>query len=337
MQYVQTARHQVAIAGRVTDAVTGKPLAGARVRITGAPDAFAKQLALRAGNVRFDSAALDGVRPVLDDPLATPADSLPAARVLLERRVATPGDAVALAQVVRKSAGMPERAKAAAKAIDDAAANGQNPGSTDVRNLVRAISATPAVVVNAARTIMDSPGATPQDQLAAAQEILDALQARQAAPLKRLDQTVTRTDGSYYFLDLPDGPYELAASLPGVGSRYEAEKRAPATVSRDATGTIDIAAADMSLHPTGMAGMILDNLNDPVPMAEVRVTGSGEFSFTSADQNDGTLGQYLLVGLESGPRTVRVSASRYDTRPFDVTLVRGEVKPDVDIVIQRKP
>jgi hypothetical protein len=72
-------------------------------------------------------------------------------------------------------------------------------------------------------------------------------------------------------------------------------------------------------------------------MAEVRVTGSGEFSFTSADQNDGTLGQYRLVGLESGPRTVRISASRYDTRPFDVTLIRGVMTPNVDIVIQQKP
>lgn len=42
------ARHQVAIAGRLTDAVTGRALAGGRVELTSVPAAFAEWLAARA-------------------------------------------------------------------------------------------------------------------------------------------------------------------------------------------------------------------------------------------------------------------------------------------------
>ena len=238
MLHVETAHHQVAIAGRVTDAVTGKSIAGAQVRITEAPVAFVARLVMRARNVRFDSPVLDVARPVLEDPAATPADVLKAAKAILEKRAATPEDALKLAQVVDSAAGMPDDAKAAAKAIEDAISAARlpmpadvrkvaqtlldNPKSTtaDVLNTARAILATPAVVLNAARAIMDSPKATAQDRLPAAQAMFDILQARQMAVLKRPDQTMTATDGSFFFIDLAEGPYKLSVSLPGAGSRY---------------------------------------------------------------------------------------------------------------------
>lgn len=44
----ETVRHRAAIAGRVTDAGTGKPLPGARIEITAGPPAFTGRLALLA-------------------------------------------------------------------------------------------------------------------------------------------------------------------------------------------------------------------------------------------------------------------------------------------------
>lgn len=383
MLNLPTARRYVAIAGRVTDAVTSKPIAGAQVRITEAPKAFVERLVISATDVRSASPALNSVRAVLDDPTADT-----------------------------------------------------------------------------------------QKRLAAAQTILDSLQARQTAALKRLDQTVTTTDGSYFFMDLKEGPYKLSVSLPGSGSRhlfdgylfgldvafvtdldnktisagldaeFQSHKRhlqdlpSPAqvlvtqagsewTIYIDVSGTTielyhirkkaktlnvyvektmisgdKFVASDMSLQPTGLTGQVLeaslfnvdtagandldatqlpqtigDELekyvksdsqhpitpevkpiaagskwaikvndhkylvlkqdgvlnvydqddNQPV-MAEVRVVGSGEYTFSSVGGID--KGQYLLVGLEKGSRKVRVSASGYETPPDEpVKLEQGVMIP----------
>src|SRR5258708_33867046 len=37
---------------------------------------------------------------------------------------------------------------------------------------------------------------------------------------QRPDRTRSRADGLYYFLDLPDGDYEICALLPNCGRRY---------------------------------------------------------------------------------------------------------------------
>ena len=54
-------------------------------------------------------------------------------------------------------------------------------------------------------------------------------------------RTTSRSDGTYYFLDLPDGKYVVTASLRG------AEARQSAVVSRNDQGDIAIAEVDLRM------------------------------------------------------------------------------------------
>jgi Carboxypeptidase regulatory-like domain len=139
---------------------------------------------------------------------------------------------------------------------------------------------------------------------------------RWATMAERPDQTRTAADGHFHFLDLPDGQYTLTASLPGSGSRHStAEKQA--TVSRDAQGTLTMAAADIALPPTTLKGEITDRDGNRLALVEVRVKGSGERAFSDAE------GRYLLAGLEAGQHTVLVSVQGY--QPVSHTVVMTPV------------
>jgi len=126
---------------------------------------------------------------------------------------------------------------------------------------------------------------------------------------ERPDQTHTATDGSFYFLDqpLPKGVYNLTATMPGSGTRYDTGTE-KATISRDKKGNIKRVSIDMALPATTIKGTITDkNTDDPVTMAAVQIKGSAERVFS-----DGR-GEYLLAGLEAGERTVEVFARGYKT------------------------
>jgi hypothetical protein len=288
MLRIEPKRHQIAIAGQVIDGQTRKAIAGAQVRMIAVPDEFVGRLVIRAEQVRFGNPALDARRPVVDDPGASAAEVLAAAKAIL---------------------GKPE-AGAAAK-------------------------------VNGARAILDNSEAGPVDKLDAAQIILDHLQGGRATGVKRPDQTKTVADGSFYFIDLPEGTYTLRASLPGAGSRYGTVQEA-VEVKRDNQGNItEIARAEMLLPPTTLIGRIIDEANKPMAMAEIRVVGSGEFTFSEADDataqtEDERTGQFMLIGLEAGKREVRVTARGYEPATKEVMLNQGvEEKMEEDIQLAK--
>jgi hypothetical protein len=175
------------------------------------------------------------------------------------------------------------------------------------------------------REVLDDPAASDADKLQAAQQILDYVQARRMPGMERPDQIRTARDGHFHFLDLPDGPYTLSASLPGSGSRY-GTRQLDVTVTSSADNgerNIDMVAADMALPPTTLTGQITDqDSGDPVVMAEVRVKESGERTFTGED------GKYVLAGLERGERIVQITAPGYQApapQQVDFT-VAGEEK-----------
>ena len=147
---------------------------------------------------------------------------------------------------------------------------------------------------------------------------------------ERPDRTNSNADGSFRLLDLPDGQYKLTASLPGAGSRYAAAD-ATVTVSRDGQGKIVRGMAQIALPPTTIKGRITSQGAGALHMAEVRVKGSGERTFSDAQ------GQYMLAAVEAGVRTVIVSAQGFQPSTQTVTLNQPGAAQTLDVALTRSP
>jgi hypothetical protein len=144
--------------------------------------------------------------------------------------------------------------------------------------------------------------------------------------LERPDRAVTGADGHFHYLDLPDGPFTLMASLPGSGTRYGTQQ-VQVSISRDATGTIIRAAADVALPPTALSGQVTRQDGTPLGMAEVRVKGSGERDFSDRQ------GRYLVAPLEIGTRAVAVSAQGFTPVTGSVQLTAAGTKTTANFTL----
>ncbi len=151
---------------------------------------------------------------------------------------------------------------------------------------------------------------------------------RWATMPERLDQTHTARDGHFCFLDLPEGPYTLLASLPAAGSRYASDE-AKVTVTQEADGDFKLKMVTLALPTTTLKGEVIHSTTDeqgqpvklPVMMAEVRLQGRAESAFSNQ------AGQYLIPGIEAGKCVVSIAAQGYaPLPPKKVTLSQGRVK-----------
>lgn len=133
-------------------------------------------------------------------------------------------------------------------------------------------------------------------------------------------QTVTHTDGSFVFIDLPVGQYFLKVSVPGAGSRY-GTVTVEVTVSAQASDRpvpLDT-KANVQLLPTHLTGLVKrsDN-NQAIANASVQIIGSKTQTLTNRD------GHYLLTGIQAGNPTVQVSADGFATAKQKVSLTVGQ-------------
>lgn len=152
-----------------------------------------------------------------------------------------------------------------------------------------------------------------------------------ASSMKRPDRTLTRADGHFHFMDLPDGVYTLKAVCRKTVARY-GSAQADVTVSRAPSGSVNLVSTVIILSPSTVRGKVTrQGSPTPVVMAEIRVSGSLEFTHT-----DGT-GNYILSGLESSAarqREVTVSAVGYQDRVANVLIPAAgdEVVLDIQLV-----
>jgi 5-hydroxyisourate hydrolase-like protein (transthyretin family) len=145
-----------------------------------------------------------------------------------------------------------------------------------------------------------------------------------------LERTKTRADGLFYFLDLPDGDYTLSAFVPSQATRYGPIEKSVA-VTRDGDGNLKLAPVNFTLQPTTLKGTVTETEhNAPVMLAEIRIKGSGECAFTNAN------GQYSLSGIESGQRTVVVTAQGYKMKTKLIRLEMSGASQTEDFNVARE-
>jgi hypothetical protein len=145
----------------------------------------------------------------------------------------------------------------------------------------------------------------------------------------RLDRTKSREDGLFYFFDLPEGSYTITASIPDSGSRYGTVQQ-PAEVARDDKGEVKVTFIDLALQPTCVTGKITGpNHKTGILLAEVRVKGSGEHTFSDAQ------GLYTLRAIEPGRRTIEISAQGYKSKPQTVTIASPGIVESVNVSLAR--
>lgn len=147
---------------------------------------------------------------------------------------------------------------------------------------------------------------------------------------QRPDRTRSREDGLFYFLDLPEGTYNVSASIPTYGNRYGTAQQ-PALVSRNKKGECKTAFVNLTLPPTAVSGKITGpGHKTGVVLAEIRVKGSGERTFSNEE------GLYTMAGIEPGKRVLLVSAQGYRPQSQPVTLGDAGISQTLNFSLARE-
>ena len=146
---------------------------------------------------------------------------------------------------------------------------------------------------------------------------------------QRYDRTLARSDGSYYFVDLPNGVYRLEASAPAMGTRYGKQTTGSVRVwaGRDPIGRVKLSPADMALPATHVHGRVT-NRDTGAAIAGAKTKLRGDDRVIAADKD----GRYVLGPLTAGSPTLEASAKGFQTAYQGVRLTPGR-KSEVNLAL----
>jgi Carboxypeptidase regulatory-like domain len=132
--------------------------------------------------------------------------------------------------------------------------------------------------------------------------------------------TLTREDGSFYFIDLPDGLYNLKVSPSYSNGCYGSANVTDVEVQNvtNSKPVFDL-KANVELQPTQLVGKVQRRDNkQPVAKATVRLCGTN--IQTSTDKE----GRYIFIGLQQGNLTIQASAKGFLSEKQKVSLKVGQ-------------
>ena len=198
--------------------------------------------------------------------------------------------------------------------------------------LVEILEGSPDLQALRAAGVLVPPGFWTQRIGGALVEILESppafrvlLEAQAADPARsrrpdRLDRVFSQSDGIFYFVDLPPGPYRLRVTAPEMGTRYGEAKIGPLDVkAAPAEGPFPLARADVDLPPTRIHGVVTDAVSGrPMPAARVRLLGDTTVVKTGDD------GAYDLSRQIAGAPALQVTALNFQPVTRRLALAAGD-------------
>ncbi|MGD1703169.1 carboxypeptidase regulatory-like domain-containing protein [Dapis sp. BLCC M229] len=133
----------------------------------------------------------------------------------------------------------------------------------------------------------------------------------------RPDRKITASDGYFYFVDLPQGIYTLAASIPGSRTQYGTKDF---SLTEDSSKRIITAIDDIDLFPVGIQGQVIDSdSNEGIGLAKIQVDKSTEFTLSNF-QGNYRLGVEISTLQKNNKVTLNVSATGYDEVSEEVNI-----------------
>ena len=140
----------------------------------------------------------------------------------------------------------------------------------------------------------------------------------------RMGAQTSRGDGSYVFIGLPAGTYNLRASFTRMGDRYGMSNVATVKISntQDNQGSWAASLQQLPLPPTRIHGTVQGKQSDgttaPVAGVKVSLRGSSDSTVTDGD------GRYALNAIQAGSRTVEIMAAGYRPAVVTAALAAGQ-------------